>query len=137
MSFPAYTRPEQPGIWMHFDNTVALYHVVGAEEGFEQAAGALFALLQEAERRFPGWPRIFFLEIDGHLDPLGRYEPDFVELQQEYFFSTIAPFVTALDLPLTGPLLNPDPQRNDVPDRLRIAHPEPPEQTDRGRSERA
>jgi hypothetical protein len=120
---PAYEKPKSPGIAMNFDNSVSLYHVVRADETFEAAASGLFALLLEAQRRFPDWPRAYYVDIDGHVDDSGRYEEDFVELQQEFFFSTIAPFVTALELPLTGPLLNPEPQRNDLPDELVVAPP--------------
>ena len=63
---------------------------------------------------------LFYVDILGHIDATGRFTEDFVEFQQEFFFHVVAPFVTALELPLTGPLVNPDPQRNDVPDRLRI-----------------
>lgn len=117
---PNYDKPETPGISMNFDNTVSLYHVVGPEDTFETAVQDLFALLRDAEARFPGWIRAYYVDIHGHLDEDGRYVDDFVELQQEFFFSTIAPFVTAFELPLTGPLANPDPQRNDVPDELLI-----------------
>jgi hypothetical protein len=120
---PAYNKPEQPGIAMNFDNSVSLYHVVGENDSFEKAADDLFALLKEAQERFPDWPRAYYVDIRGHVDELGRFDEDFVELQQEFFFSTIAPFVTALEMPVTGPLLNPDLQRNDLPDRLRIAPP--------------
>jgi hypothetical protein len=117
---PSYNKPEKPGIWMNFDNSVAIYHVVAAEDSFEKAANELFELVREAQTRFPDWPRVLYLEIIGHLDDKGRYEPDFVELQQEFMFATVAPFLTGLEMPLTGALLNPDPQRNDVPERLRI-----------------
>ncbi len=119
---PEYNKPDAPGIWMNFDNTVSLYHIVAAHEAFEEAAQALFALLKEAQTRFPDWPRILYLEIDGHLDPLGRFEGDMVELQQEFLFSAIAPFLTALETPLVS-ALNPDKQRNDLPDRLAIGPP--------------
>jgi hypothetical protein len=118
---PEYNKPEAPGIWMNFDNTVSIYHVVEAGDSFEKAATDLHGWLREAQLRFPEWPRQFFLDIEGHLDEQGRFEPDFVELQQEFFFYVVAPFVTALETPLTGPLVNPNPQRNDVPDRLNIA----------------
>lgn len=117
---PAYSKPDTPGISLNFDNSVSLYHVIRPEDSFEQAVQDLFALLREAQDRFPDWPRAYYVDIDGHLDGTGRYVEDFVELQQEFFFSTIAPFVAALELPLTGPLANPQPQRNDVPDRLVI-----------------
>lgn len=120
---PAYSKPEAPGIAMNFDNSISLYHVVGEGDSFDTAAADLFALLKEAQDRFPDWPRAYYVDIRGHVDSTGRFEEDFVELQQEFFFSTIAPFVTALELPLTGPLMNPDLQRNDLPDQLVIAPP--------------
>jgi len=121
LPIPDHHKPDAPGLHMGFDNTVSLYHVVGAEESFEDAAGALFGLLREAQQRYPGWPRVVYLDIEGHRGDVSGFEENFVELQQEFFFSVIAPFVTAFDTPLTGGLVNPDPQRDDVPDRLRLA----------------
>lgn len=120
MLIPDYNKPDAPGIAMNFDNTVSVYHVVAEGDAFEQAAQDVVALLREAEERFPGWPRVLYLDIAGHLDEKGRFTDEFVEFQQEFLFSVVAPFVTALEAPLTGGLVNPDPQRNDVPDRLRI-----------------
>ena len=120
MFVPDYRKPEAPGLAMNGDNTVSLYHIVAAEDGFERAAHDVAALLREAQERFPGWPRVFYLDIAGHADAEGRLAEDFVEFQQEFFFAVVAPFVTAFELPLTGGLVNPDPQRNDVPDRLSI-----------------
>lgn len=124
MFVPEYNKPDAPGIALNFDNTVAVYHVVAEEDTFEEAAQALVTLLKEAQERFPDWPRVLYLDIYGHLDEQGRFEDDFVELQQEFLFACVAPFVTALETPLTGGLVNPEPQRNDVPDRLNIAPPE-------------
>lgn len=118
----SYTLPDAPGVWMNFDTTVSLRYDVRPDEDFERAAQGLFALLKEAEGRYPGWPRLLFLRIDGHVDSLGRYEPDMVELQQEFLFSVVGPFVTALDTPLVQ-ALNPEPQRNDLPDRLGFGPP--------------
>ena len=118
---PSYNKPEAPGLHMGFDNSVALYHVVEAEETFEAAAGAVFGLLVEAQARFPGWPRVFYIDVNGHRGDAAGFDADFYEFQQEFLFSVVAPFVTALETPLTGALLNPEPQRNDVPDRLRLA----------------
>jgi hypothetical protein len=120
MQTPEYRKPETPGISMHFDNTVSVMHVVGPEDTFEAAAQGAVDLLREAERRFPGWPRTFYLDIEGHVGEDGRFSEDMVELQQEFLFSVIGPFVRAMETPLTGGVVNPDPQRNDVPDRLRI-----------------
>ncbi len=109
--------PDAPGVWMNFDNTVSVRYDVGADESFDAAAQGLFDLLKDAEAQFPGWPRVLYLAIDGHLDKLGRFDPDMVELQQEFLFSVIGPFTTAVDTPLVS-ALNPAPQRNDFPDRL-------------------
>lgn len=117
---PDHRKPEAPGLHMGFDNTVALYHVVAPGDTFEAAAGAVFGLLREAQARFPGWPRLFYLDVEGHGGDAAGFTPDLYELQQDFLFSVVAPFVTALDTPLTGPLANPQPQRDDVPDRLRL-----------------
>lgn len=120
---PPYNKPDEPGIAMNFDNTVSIYHVVGPGDTFVESARAVFDLIREAEARFPGWPRTFYLDVVGHEgDQLG-FDEDFVEFQQELFFSAMAPFLTAFDLPLTGPLLNPEAQRNEVPDELVIGPP--------------
>ena len=121
---PEYNKPEAPGIWMNFDNSVSLYHVVPAGSTFEETTQEMFAMLKEAQERFPDWPRVFYLDIQGHLDEQGRFEDDFVELQQEFLFSVLAPFLTGLETPLTGPLINPEPQRNDLPDKLALRNPE-------------
>ncbi|PAP78723.1 hypothetical protein BSZ37_09550 [Rubrivirga marina] len=105
---------------MGFDNTVAIYHVVAPEDTFEQAAQAVFGLLRDAEARFPGWPRAFYVDVAGHEGDAGGFDADFYEFQQDFWFATVAPFVQVFELPLTGPLANPEPQRNDVPDRLTI-----------------
>ncbi|MDX1438907.1 MAG: hypothetical protein R3284_03290 [Rubricoccaceae bacterium] len=120
MFVPEYNKPEAPGLHLNFDNTVSVYHIVAPEESFEEAAQSVFDLLKEAETRYPGWPRTFFLDIAGHDGEAAGFDSDFYEFQQEFLFSVIAPFVAALETPLTGPLVNPDPQRNDFPDRLNI-----------------
>lgn len=120
---PAYSKPDAPGIWMNFDNSVSIYHIVGAEDDFDKAALDLFAWLKEAQERFPDWPRVLYVDIAGHEGEHQGFDADFFEFQQEFIFSTMAPFVTGLEMPLTGPLLNPEPQRNDLPDRLVIKGP--------------
>ncbi len=105
---------------MNFDNTVSILHVVGAEESFEEAARAVFGLIRESQSRYPDWPRTLYLEIEGHSGPNMGFDDDFLEFQQELLFSAMAPFLTAFETPLTGGLVNPDHQRNDVPDDLVI-----------------
>lgn len=117
---PEYSKPNEPGIWMNFDNSVSLYHVIQPEDSFEQAARDVFSYLKKAQEDFPDWPRVFYIDILGHDGEVSGFDDDFYEFQQEFFFSTMAPFLTGFDLPLTGALLNPDPQRNDLPDQLVI-----------------
>ena len=117
---PEYAKPEAPGVHMGFDNTVAVYHVVRPEDSFEQAAQAVVGLLRQAQDQFPDWPRVFYLDVAGHEGAAAGFDPDFYEFQQDFLFSAVAPFVTALEAPLTGGLVNPDRQRNDVPHRLTI-----------------
>lgn len=115
----SYNKPDTPGVFMNHDNTVSIYYIVKATETFEEAAKSLFEAVQAAQKRFPDWPRALYLDIEGHQTPSGQFEEAMIELQQEFLFSTIAPFVTALETPIVDGI-NPDPQRNDLPDVLRI-----------------
>ena len=117
---PEYNKPESPGIWMNFDNTVSIYHVVEPGDTFEKAAQDVFGYLRRAQQDFPNWPRVFYLDIKGHEGEQAGFDGDFYEFQQEFFFSTMAAFLTGFELPLTGALINPEEQRNDVPDVLKI-----------------
>jgi hypothetical protein len=125
---PRYNKPEQPGIWMGFDNTVDIYHIVGSDDTFVQAAQDIFALLKQANEQFPDWPRILYVDIIGHRKDNGHFEDDFIELQQEFLIGFMGGFFTAIDMPLVS-VYNPDEQRNDVPERLNI---DPPRQDPSG-----
>ena len=117
---PHYAKPEAPGVHMAFDNTVGIAHTVGPDDTFEDAAQALVALVAQAQAEYPDWPRILYLDVEGHEGPAAGFTPDLYELQQEFLFSAVAPFLSAFETPLTGALVNPEPQRNDVPERLKI-----------------
>ena len=109
---------------MNFDNTVSLYHLVESGDSFEHAVSSVFALLKQAQDRYPNWPRIFYVDISGHEGPRDGFDEDFYEFQQEFWFSTIAHFVTAFELPLVGRLINPNTQRNDLPDQMVLSGPD-------------
>lgn len=117
---PQYNKPDAEGIWMNFDNTVSIYHVVRPDDCFEEAAGAVFDYVRKAQDDFPDWPRVLYVDIEGHDGDQAGFDADFYEFQQEFLFSTLAPFLTGFELPLTGPLINPEEQRNDLPDELVI-----------------
>ena len=117
---PEYNKPDAVGIAMNFDNTVSLYHVVSGSDSFETAVSDVFSLLKQAQSRYPDWPRIFYVEIEGHKGQRDGFDEDFYEFQQEFWFSTIAHFVTAFELPLLGKLVNPNEQKNELPDQMVI-----------------
>lgn len=120
---PEYNKPDVPGIHMNFDNTVSLYHIVEEEDDFETAAQDIFSLLAEAQDEFPDWPRVLYLDIEGHVRDDGRLKEDMVELQQEFLIAAMGKFFTALALPLVS-VVNPDDQVNDVPDELVLQPPD-------------
>ena len=117
---PEYAKPDAPGLHLGFDNSVALYQVVAPDDSFEAAAQEAFRLLREAQTQFPDWPRTYYLDVAGHRGEAAGFDADFYEFQQDFLFSTVAPFVQALETPVTGALVNPERQRNDVPDALQI-----------------
>ena len=117
---PNYNKPDAPGVAMNFDNTVSILQRVSAADSFDHAAREAFRLVKEAQDQYPDWPRVFYLEIDGHEGEQKGFDADFFEFQQEFWFATIAHFVTAFETPLLGGLINPNPQRNDIPDELSI-----------------
>jgi hypothetical protein len=120
---PSYQKPDTPGVAMNFDNTVSIWQRVAASDTFDHAATEAFRLVRQAQQQYPDWPRIFYLDIEGHEGEQKGFDADFFEFQQEFWFSTIAQFVTAFETPLVGGLVNPQPQRNDVPDQLSINLP--------------
>ncbi|PSQ64901.1 MAG: hypothetical protein BRD32_05095, partial [Bacteroidetes bacterium QH_2_64_74] len=90
---------------------------------FETAAQDIFSLLTEAQEKFPDWPRVFYLDIEGHVRDDGRLTEDMVELQQEFLIAAMGKFFTALALPLVS-VVNPDDQVNDLPDELVLQPPD-------------
>ena len=120
---PEFNKPDAPGVWMNFDNTVSLYHVVEPEDTFDEAARDVFVLIKEAQDRFPEWPRVLYLDIRGHRGNAKGFEPDFFEFQQEFLIGALGPFLTALALPVVS-VVNPEHQKNDLPDTLVVKNEE-------------
>ena len=119
---PEYNKPDAPGLHMNFDNTVSLYHIVEEGDSFETAAQDIFTLTKTAQDEFPDWPRVLYLDIQGHIDDQGRFTDDMVELQQEFLIAAMGKFFTALALPIVA-VVNPDKQMNTLPEELVLQAP--------------
>jgi hypothetical protein len=101
------------------DNAVAIYHVVYANEGFEESAQNLFKLIRTAQSKVPGRNRLLYLDIEGHRDGEGRFDSEMVELQKEFLLGFLKQFLSEIHSPLIN-LKNTTPQSNDIPERLII-----------------
>ena len=102
------------------DRYIALYHVVYEAEGFNDAAQAIFSIIQKAAHDFPGKPRHLYLDIDGHRNVAGGFNRDMWELQQEFCIGFLMPWLTELLIPMGAKIKNPNLQREDVPEKLEI-----------------
>ena len=110
---------------MHFarknymSEKVALYHRVMRRENFEKAAKDLFDLLKSAQVKCPNMDRVLYVDIDGHKNPQGGFDHDMLELQKDFGIGFLGKFFNAVYFPL-GDFINPNPQCNDIPDKLGI-----------------
>jgi hypothetical protein len=102
------------------EKAIGLYHAVYPNEEFDEAATALFELVREAEQRSPGQRRILYLDIDGHRNDKGGYDPDMHELQTHFILEFLMPFLAEAHLPIGLRVANPEPQRDDIPNMLEI-----------------
>lgn len=121
---PVHQKPENPGVEEGPENTAHILYRVMPETTFEEAASASFQLVKEAQERFPGYARAFYLEIEGHQGTSFGFDGDFFEFQQEFLQGFLGPFLSGLDMPLLS-VFNPRPQRNDLPDKIEIDVPAP------------
>ena len=110
------------------DKAVALYHLVCADEGFEESAQALFRLVQRAQRVRPGKERKLFLDIEGHRDNEGTFDSDMLELQEHFLLGVLARYLSEIHCPLVT-ARNPDPQDDEIPPLLAIQDRESEEST--------
>jgi hypothetical protein len=110
----------KPNDSMEFkDGSVLIYHVVHEHEGFQQTAENLFALVNQAQAKFPNKRRVLRLDIDGHRNSQGGFDDDMFELQKEFLVMVLAPFLTEYHAPLFKGR-NEKVQDNDVPERMVI-----------------
>ncbi|MBI5249582.1 MAG: hypothetical protein HY912_08815 [Desulfomonile tiedjei] len=101
------------------DAQVALYHNVFRRDDFEKTAYILFNLVKEAQRLHPGKKRILFLDIEGHRNEQGGYDPDMLELQQEFLVGFLLNFLTEVHSPLAS-VRNSGMQEDAVPEALTV-----------------
>ena len=99
--------------------SLALYHHVYRDEGFDHAARALFDLVADSQRTWPGVRRALFLDVEGHRTASGGFDDDMFELQKEFILGYLAPFLTEVHLPLIT-ARRARPQRNNLPQELLI-----------------
>lgn len=101
------------------NKAVALYHVVYENEGFEEAAKAIFGLVQLAEKKIPGKDRILYLDIEGHRNTEGGFDVDMMELQKEFLVGFLVRYLSEINAPLIKGK-NKEGQQNDIPEELEI-----------------
>jgi hypothetical protein len=102
---------------------VAIYHDMKVYENFERSAIRIFECTKAAEKRSPGAPRFLYIDIQGHRNEAGGYDHDALELIQDFALGFLGDYLTEIHTPLYG-ARNPRKQCNDIPDVLRINHPD-------------
>lgn len=96
---------------------IALYHVMRSTESFEETAGMLWVMVRNAARRFPGKPRVLFLDIEGHhrKGAKNKYDQDATELIS-FVRAALGPYLTETPWGKTEDA----PQSDDLPDAIVI-----------------
>lgn len=97
---------------------IAIYHVVKRKEGFEKSAETLFALVKNAQEKYPNKTRMIYMDIEGHKNKDGGFDHDMFELQKGFVLGFLMQFISEVSMPL-GRYKNEN-QKNDVPDGLNI-----------------
>ena len=100
-------------------DSVALYHVVYAQEDFEESAQTLLRLVQRAQRLRPGKKRKLYLDIEGHRNSEGGFDTDMLELQKDFLLGFLSPYLSEIHCPLVS-VTNSEPQENDIPPTMII-----------------
>ena len=93
-------------------DSVALYHVVYAQENFEES-------VQRAQRLHPGNKRKLYLDIEGHRNSEGGFDTDMLELQKDFLLGFLSPYLSEIHCPLVS-VTNSEPQENDIPPAMII-----------------
>ncbi|WP_329401755.1 hypothetical protein [Streptomyces melanogenes] len=102
---------------------VAIYHDMKVYENFERCAIRIFECIKKAEKVSPGSPRFLYIDIQGHRNEAGGFDHDAYELIKDFALGFLGDYLTEIHTPLYH-VRNPGKQRNDIPDVLRIGHPD-------------
>ena len=81
-------------------DSVAMYHVIYENEGFEESAQNLFRLVQNAQLLSPGKKRKLFLDIEGHRNNKGGFDADMLELQKEFLLGFLSSYLSEIHIRL-------------------------------------
>ena len=106
---------------------LALYHVVYEKEGFDDAAEMLMTILRKAQKEHPDKPRHLYLDIDGHRNSQGGFDPDMYELLTHFVTGYLSRWLTTFSHPLINGKAITSQQFNDVPETLMIHRDVPAE----------
>lgn len=104
---------------------VLILYTVLSDEGFEHAASALVEMVYQAQKQFPGEPRILCLDVEGHTNADG-FDADMFELQQEFAMGFLLSYLSELHTPLLHAqgvaVHNQKWQNNDVPNEFYVVN---------------
>ena len=112
-------KPDYNNINSLKSKKVSISHVVFANETFPMAARTLYKLIYTAQQNMPNQSRVLYLDIEGHRNQAGGFDHDMLELQMNFMFDMIMPYLSEVHMPL-GEFENKKLQRNDMPEELGI-----------------
>ena len=98
---------------------VVIYHRVFENEDFVTASTQIYELVRGTQRQFPNRRRVFYIEIDGHLNEEGGWDHDMWELQRYFLLGFMGQFLSEVHTPCWS-VTNKRCQRNDLSERLEI-----------------
>ena len=98
---------------------LGIYHRVYASETFGDGAEALFIMVRDASRKYPGRPRFLYLDIDGH-DGSDGWDEDASALLAWFVPEVLGQWLTEYRDGDGNKVRNPG-QRDDVPDGMLLA----------------
>jgi hypothetical protein len=103
------------------NKSIAIYHVVYKNEGFEKSAKIIFKLVKDAQEKSPDKDRHLYLDIEGYLQGKHKHMDEMLELQKDFILEYLmqSNWIKEVSTPLFK-VTNPNPQQNDIPKGLLI-----------------